>query len=83
MFSILKVKKVAQVDKVKLVTLSYLKRRSVSRNILKDFLNEFLIARPFKAYCLLDFDVRHLHEMIRLLLNLLISGTLVLLDIDL
>ena len=83
MFRILEVKKVAQVDEVKLIALSYFKRGPSPRNLLKDFLYVFFIPRSFEALCLLNLNVHHLDEMIGFLLNLFISGTLVLLDIDL
>ena len=83
MFRILEVKKVAQVDEVKLITLSHFKRGPSPRNVLKDFLHVFFVPRSFEALCLLDFNVHHLEEMIGFLLNLFISGTFVLLDIDL
>ena len=79
----MEVKKVAQVDEVKLIALSHLERGPDPRNILQDFLYVFFIPRPFETLCLLDFNVHHLDEMIGFLLNFLISGTLVLLDIDL
>ena len=83
MFRILEVKKVAQIDEVKLIALSHLERGPDPRNVLQDFLYVFFIPRSFEALCLLDFNVHHLDETIGLLFNFLISGTLVLLDIDL
>ena len=79
----MKVKQVTQVNEVKLIILSDLEGGPGPSNVLKDFLNVFLIPRPFKTLRLLDFNVHHLDEMIRVLLNLFISGALVLLDPDL
>ena len=83
MFRILEVKQVAQIDEVKLITLSHLEGGPGPIYVLKDFLNVFIIPRPFEALCLLDFDVNHLDQMTGLFLNLFISGALVLRDIDL
>jgi hypothetical protein len=58
---ILEVKQVAQVDEVKLITLSHLEGGPGPIYVLKDFLNVFVISRPFEALCLLDFDVHHLY----------------------